>query len=118
MEESNKLIVEFMGYKECPQKLFRMGDEFQSVTIYSEYQDEDEYLTIEAGKRQLKYTPEEMEYHTSWDWLMTVVEKIYQLGLDNESALLVRDAVAEANLEATYKEVVEFIKDYNNKIYY
>tara|TARA_R110000765_G_scaffold114748_1_gene207611 strand:- start:2329 stop:2694 length:366 start_codon:yes stop_codon:yes gene_type:complete len=109
MEESNKLIVEFMGYKECPQKLFRMGDEFQSVTIYSEYQDEDEYLTIEAGKRQLKYTPEEMEYHTSWDWLMTVVEKIYQL--DSNANFF-----GSINLEATYKEVVEFIKDYNNKI--
>ena len=74
--KDNKLIAEFMGYRECPQKLFRMDDEFQSVTIYAEYQEQDEYLTIEAGKRQIKYTPNEMEFHISWDWLMPVVDKI------------------------------------------
>ena len=54
-------------------------------------------------------------YDSSWDWLMPVVKKIYQLGLDNESALLVRDAVTEANLDNTYQAVVEFIKTYNNE---
>jgi hypothetical protein len=74
--ENNKLIAEFMGYRECPMKLYRMDDKFESVTIYSMYQDEDEYLTIEAGKKQVKFSPNEMEFHTSWDWLMPVVEKI------------------------------------------
>ncbi len=54
----------------------------------------------------------DLKYHTSWDWLMPVVRKIYQLGLDNESTLLVRDAVAEANLDNTYSAVSEFIKKY------
>lgn len=53
---------------------------------------------------------EELAYHTSWDWLMPVAQKIYQLGLDNESTLLVRDAVAEANLDNTYSAVSEFIE--------
>ena len=58
-------------------------------------------------------TPTDMlAFHTSWDWLMPVVRKIYQLGLDNESTLLVRDAVAEANLDNTYSAVSEFIKKY------
>jgi len=61
------------------------------------------------------FHPHDMKFHNSWDWLMPVVQKIYQLGLDNESALLVRDALAEANLDNTYKAVVEFIKQYNNK---
>jgi len=100
-----------MGYKECPQKLFRMGDEFQSVTIYSEYQDEDEYLTIEAGKRQLKYTPEEMEYHTSWDWLMTVVEEIDHLQF--EDVVEIETGLKMRSLSATYNAVVEFIKQHN-----
>jgi len=80
--EANKLIAEFMGYRECPRKLFRMDDEFQFVKIYSEYQEEDEYLTIEAGKRQIKFTPDEMQFHTSWDWLMPVVEKIEEIALE------------------------------------
>jgi hypothetical protein len=54
---------------------------------------------------------DDLLFDKSWDWLMPVVEKIYQLGWDNESILLVRDAVAEANLDSTYKAVVEFIMD-------
>jgi len=101
-----------MGYKECPQKLFRMGDEFQSVTIYSEYQDEDEYLTIEAGKRQLKYTPEEMEYHTSWDWLMPVVKKIKLMDVNLEYWRMITNP-SNYPIEKVHNQVVEFIKQQN-----
>ena len=51
---------------------------------------------------------EELQYHTSWDWLMPVVEKIYQL--DSNA-----DFFGSINLEATYKEVVEFIKQLTNE---
>jgi len=128
-KENNKIIAEFMGYRECPQKLFRMDDEFQSVTIYAEYQDEDEYLTIEAGKRQIKYTPDEMEFHTSWEWLMPVVEKIKKtttidihfLSSDYEGNNAVMVKIESINVcitdtsgkKAIYKAVVEFIKNQN-----
>ena len=63
----------------------------------------------------VKYIPHisELKYHKSWDSLMPVVQSIYQFGMDNELTLLVRDAVAEANLDNTYKAVVDFIKWYN-----
>ncbi len=62
------------------------------------------------------YIGEELKYHALWDdWLMPVVKKIYSLGLDNENALLVRDAVAEANRKDAYQAVVEFIKWYNEQ---
>jgi len=48
-------------------------------------------------------------YHTSWDWLMPVVDKIYQL--DSNA-----DFFGSINLEATYKEVVEFINEHNKYI--
>ena len=86
--ENNRIIAEFMG-------LPSINDEGQVNFI-----------------KGLKHTPDyELQYHSNWNWLMPVVEEIYQLGLDNESALLVRDAVAEANLDSTYKAVVEFIMD-------
>jgi hypothetical protein len=85
--KENKLIAEFMGTE-------WHKDFFKDICIIS--------------SSNILY-----KFHTSWDWLMPVVEKIYQLGLDNESALLVRDAVAEANIEETYRAVVEFIKEYN-----
>ena len=130
--KDNKLIAEFMGYRECPQKLFRMDDEFQSVTIYAEYQEQDEYLTIEAGKRQIKYTPNEMEFHISWDWLMPVVDKIesfedknrcakYNVNMlqcwveiiNNDTSEEIVEAEGINKLQATYHAVVEFIKHIN-----
>jgi len=50
-----------------------------------------------------------MQFHSSWDWLMPVVEKIYSIDADI-------DFFKSINLEATYKEVVEFIKEYNKYI--
>ena len=79
----NEMIAEFMGV---------------------DYVDIDTYL--ENNK--------ELQYHTSWDWLMPVAEKIYkERGLDDEIVLMIRDSVAELNIESMYKTIVEFIKEYN-----
>jgi len=55
-------------------------------------------------------------YHKSWDWLMTVVEKILDLSFqddgDPEDFYSIRDCVPDIN--HTHKAVVEFIKQYNN----
>ena len=79
MKDSNVLIAEFMG-------------------VYSE----------ENGYDYTKIGNKGVGYHTSWDWLMPVVEKIYQL--DSNANFF-----GSINLEATYKEVVEFIKAHNKK---
>tara|TARA_Y100001973_G_scaffold97923_1_gene154743 strand:+ start:638 stop:865 length:228 start_codon:yes stop_codon:yes gene_type:complete len=63
-----------------------------------------EFMGAEPDKKTFFRTGEEVYfYHTSWDCLMPVVEKIYQL--DSNA-----DFFGSINLEATYKEVVEFIK--------
>jgi len=74
---------------------------------------------------------EQAQYHTSWNWLMPVVEKIGELyhtitiETNNESDQCVilcykedekYRRIFEVGLtlhEATYKAVVEFIKEYN-----
>lgn len=59
----------------------------------------------------------ELLYHTSWDWLMPVAEKIYkERGLDDEIVLMIRDSVAELNIESMYKTIVEFINEHNKYI--
>ena len=56
------------------------------------------------------YGLDEMKYRTSWKWLMPVVEKIKDMGYDQELDKI--DNVLTCNLrkENLYNAVVEFIK--------
>ena len=86
MENNNKLIAEFMGY--------------------------DIITEAEKDKFPTVLTTKDVKYHTSWDWLMPVVQKCYKI--DNEEGFdnLV-DAVSTLDIEATYNAVVEFINQQN-----
>lgn len=60
-----------------------------------------------------------MEYHISWNWLMPVVDKCFQYGELHNSY---REQIIESlsgviDIEDTYKAVVEFIKDCEEKAY-
>lgn len=77
----------------------------------------------------------EYEYHSSWDWLMPVVEKINTIALDNFGEMNVLIASHECRIgeeynhpivnktrdfkkpmiEMIWSAVVEFIKWYNNQ---
>lgn len=81
---NNKLIAEFMGYPNVAN-------------------DED----------KKDYLEDCVQYHSSWDWLMPVVEKISHrieepFDLDNLKYAFLND-----NIEVVYDEVVELIKEYN-----
>ena len=67
----------------------------------------------------------ELQYHTSWDWLMPVVEKIESLGywvnrndgditISNKSDMVVITPMSSGGIDMMYKAVVEFIKEYND----
>ena len=98
MKEQNRLIAEFMGIR---------SDDGKTSHESSEYYYEDC----------------ELEYHTSWDWLMPVVEKIESIGgqqvfINGSSCNIYgeRHETIKAygnKLESTYASVVEFIKWYN-----
>ena len=113
--ENNKLIAEFM---ELPTEVFKSGKvnyyfrEFNSGTWYEEH---------------------ELSYHVSWDWLMPVVERIeFESEPEVRFVIMQEDCIVSkkdddgfwkqfiefnesSKREATYKAVVEFIKQYNNK---
>ena len=68
----------------------------------------------------------ELEFHSDWNWLMEVVEKIESLGyrieivkhicriyLSNKETIIISENTPK--IEAVYNAVVEFIKWYNNK---
>ena len=55
------------------------------------------------------------QYHTSWDWLIPVVQKVSSLcdepcELDN-----MKHALLTGDIESVYDDVVEFIKQYNDE---
>ena len=87
MEKNNKLIAEFMGAE-------WHKDFFKDVCIVS--------------PSNISY-----KFHTSWDWLMPVVQKCRQ---DNrlEYFDFVYYAIEMCDINVTYKAVVEFIKNQNN----
>lgn len=100
--EENKLISEFMGYKTY--------EHTDSVAITLT---EDNGFSTDYGHVHTKY-------HTSWDWLMPVVEKIenhlgYAVTIVQNSCYTesMGGEERDSKLEATYKTVVEFIKYYN-----
>ena len=77
----NKLIAEFMEVHEI------MHDG------YSEYDFDDNTLGVVAE--------DELQYHTEWNWLMPVVEKI-----GDENLLSI-------DIDIVYDRVVRFIKEFN-----
>jgi|TARA_R110002153_G_scaffold80948_1_gene205336 hypothetical protein len=137
MENENKLIAEFMGYKVVDKPKVVNGENF------FEYIDENGNYT---------YCNSLLKYNTYWDWLMPVVDKIerehkanfrikctwnefteysiHQVIVNIEQGEMSKDKsciydskkiydyigdAVKCKREATYNAVVEFIKTYKNK---
>jgi hypothetical protein len=93
--DNNKLIAEFMELKES------------SVSNkYWTEQSKDGF-----GKGELV----ELQYHTSWDWLMPVVLECFnkQEKVTDDLSFKLNDALLETNINSLYQVVVEFINEYN-----
>ena len=118
MKENNKLIAEFMGWKNNNGNYY-LPDEIDFIKLIE--------TTIESNwceilEEQDTCRLEEMKFHSSWDWLMPVVEKCLtthevQEGKDwDYHYSQLHDDLWSINIETTYKAVVEFIKWYNENI--
>jgi hypothetical protein len=99
LRENNKLIAEFMGL------------------VKSSYRNM--YWTEKAKEGFGEGELANLLYHTSWDWLMPVVEKISQMEDDNFDMQIyaryeyVTKLPITVSREVIYKAVVEFIKWYS-----
>ena len=75
----------------------------------------------EKDKFPTVLTTKDVKYHTSWDWLMPVVVRLFDDeynefdGADDLSFRL-NDTLLETNLDSLYRIVVEFINEYNKTI--
>ena len=97
-QENNKLIAEFMGW-----------DILSPTTIPPNLH----LSNLEVDNGEIP----NFKFHSSWDWLMPVVEKIDNLfGEDDivdDMINKVHNAVLQFNRDITYNAVVEFIKWHN-----
>ena len=102
--ENNETIAEFMGIEEAYNP--NGNDWVLKTTIPNTNGDTD---ILESCKSN------ELKYHTSWDWLMPVVETCYHNGADSNEIGDITHALLDCDIDNTYKAVVEFIKIYNKK---
>jgi hypothetical protein len=101
IEEKNKIIAEFMGYKTY--------EHTNSTAI--RLLEENEFNSIDIGHIHTKF-------HTSWDWLMPVVDKIYNLPQESEDNNLIGDitnALVDIDILECHEAVVNFIEELKNK---
>ena len=58
------------------------------------------------------YKTDTLYFHSSWDWLMPVVDKCFDIHLEHSDDLsfLLNDALLTTNIDEVYKAVMEFIK--------
>ena len=88
----NKLIAEFMGL-----------DSFK-----------DSLASLHQGKINVDVDVyEQAQYHTSWDWLMPVVDKIEQVNEGVPEQML--HVSLYSTIDEVYNSVVEFIKLINTQ---
>lgn len=91
--KTNKLIAEFMG----GQRVLPDKDVYNMPT-----------------HNNLCYGVDELHYHTSWDWLMPVVEKMNTTELWEEYDIsYLATYLVSTDINATYNAVIEFINEYN-----
>ena len=106
--EQNKLIAEFMGGEYVDEHLIEFKN-FYSVK---------EILEGEFVKTNCFDSDNELQYHTSWDWLMPVHRKCMltpQFVGDDQLRTLLIDAVIDADIDRLYEAVVEFLNQYKKE---
>ena len=86
--KGNKLIAEFMG--------INLGE-------YTTYPEES----------PTQYAVNDLQYHTDWNWLMPVIEKITELCEEPQELDELKHALLCVDIKSVYFIVVEFIKNQN-----
>lgn len=115
--ESNKLIAEFMGFKKTFVRNIKgipyhydLPDNFQLI---KEVETTIESVWCEILEEQDRCMIEDLKFHSDWNWLMEVVEKINSVGKSGGIKYALFDALGNARLDNAYTEVVNYIIWYN-----
>lgn len=103
--EGNKIIARFMGATKS------------TVDADSRYL---RFTEPQAGTGTYAFYPQDLKYHTSWDWLMPVVEKILNTPPIKGSVLRgvflwenIVSALELVSIEKVWEAVTQFTEWYN-----
>jgi hypothetical protein len=103
--KQSKLISEFMGFKTHTDAVddrtlaYYVGDVIKADNSANENEDD-------------VFHPEDMQFHTSWDWLMPVVNECYHNGADENEVGDITHGLLDCDIDHTYEAIVEFIKQH------
>ena len=101
--ENNKLIAKFMGHKTD------WGFKKNSILYMPQGEGNSSNNSIVIPYKKL-------QYHTSWDWLMPVVQKCFDTQQPSEGQhYFINESLLTMKIEVVYDRVVEFIKQYNDE---
>lgn len=113
----NKLIAVFMGAEHRPQ------DRRYNEHLYFDGKCAPPVNYIDANRKWAKKQEEyiialsdldNLQYHTSWDWLRPVIERVATCRLAYpEEAAKVCDMHITVNIDAAWEKIVQFITWYN-----
>ena len=94
--KENELIAEFMGLSHCEEGWITIPNENRNGVSEDEISND-------------------LQYHTSWDWLIPVVDKCYKTGDDTHQWDDLMDAMFTCDISIVHTQVVEFIKENNDE---
>lgn len=111
IQNNNILIAKFMGAVEF--------DTYNGKTYI--FKEEPDFTLIDEF---VSYGSEELEYHSSWDWIIPVIDEItskdeYFTYKDETASILAEGGfyINTKFITETYNQVVEFVKWFNkNKL--
>ena len=102
--KENKRIAEFMDWKQCDPN---------DNTIYAN-----------PTNGALHSSDSDMRFHTSWDWLMPVIEKIDSYACEEmdfsdyddyrNKYVFIHNISLHNDIREVYNQIVEFINEHNN----
>lgn len=125
---NNKLIAEFMGY---PTMIWNDPDPIEGndykVSYFKQLCSETAIIQYGGGSEAEVFLSEiediELLYHTSWDWLMPVVEEMHTYGCEvvissngvttiyAPSGEVLAEESSEDMRDATYKAIVKVLQE-------
>jgi len=102
IQEGNKLMAEFI-------------ERYPKDADLSEYEDPvvldikyDGFSGVERSRTTRPFEYSDLEFHTNWNWLMNVINKIYQQPKEKFLGLSLTP-----NIDEQYRIVVSYLKYYN-----